>query len=257
VFSVCVLGCATPQSKVAPAAQEVQDEREFDTAKPGGEDVEDESPTPMDTGHSGVSDDATIVAVDMPSAMACGEAVAVSVEVLNEGTATWTRTGGYKLGIVNDSDPFYTHDTRVALPDEVAVEPGDSWTYEFELSAPEVSGSYLTDWQMVHEEVQWFGARAWRQIEVVCAEPDVSPDPPVFSEVIWLYHDVSDWPVTGALSSVSVSSDQICMDYDQADEWPIYDFDGTDVVANPWIFIWHEEQWYAATWEWMRPGHTC
>ena len=29
------------------------------------------------------------------------------------------------------------------------------------------------------------------------------------------------------------------------------------MVGNPWIFIWEDEQWYAATWEWLRPGQTC
>ena len=34
-------------------------------------------------------------------------------------------------------------------------------------------------------------------------------------------------------------------------------------AANPWVFVWVADlghlggTWYAATWEWMRPGQTC
>ncbi len=81
--------------------------------------------------------------------------------------------------------------------------------------------------------------------------------PPDLSSVKWLHTDVSGWDDSAVLSSVSVGSDQICLDYDQADAWPIYDLDGTEVVGNPWIFIWEAGAWYAATWEWLRPGQTC
>jgi len=30
-----------------------------------------------------------------------------------------------------------------------------------------------------------------------------------------------------------------------------------DVVANPWVFIEHQGQWYAGTWEWLVPGSSC
>ena len=51
------------------------------------------------------------------------------------------------------------------------------------------------------------------------------------------------------------------MDYDKANEWPVTTIQGSsgavEVVGNPWVFIKHEGQWYAATWEWLRPGQTC
>ena len=73
----------------------------------------------------------------------------------------------------------------------------------------------------------------------------------------WLHTDVSGWDVTTSISSVTVGSSEICFPYDAADTWPIFDYNGTDVVGNPWIFIWHDDQWYGATWEWLRPGQTC
>ena len=73
---------------------------------------------------------------------------------------------------------------------------------------------------------------------------------------MWLHHDVSGWPEASTLHTVTLSSDQICLDYDAADVWPVVDI-GVDVVANPWILLEHEGTWYAATWEWLRPGQTC
>ena len=29
------------------------------------------------------------------------------------------------------------------------------------------------------------------------------------------------------------------------------------VVGNPWVFAEHEGQWYAGTWEWLKPNQTC
>lgn len=78
-------------------------------------------------------------------------------------------------------------------------------------------------------------------------------------DVTWLHTDVSGWPVTVNLSSVTFDGGQICLHHDIASKnWPIGNISGTDVVANPWVFIYHDDRWYGATWEWLRPpGQTC
>lgn len=96
-------------------------------------------------------------------------------------------------------------------------------------------------------------------IDLTSIEP---PDPPVhvpedFAGVTWLHTDVSGWAQTATLESVSIAGGQICLDYDLADVWPGVDHVDAFVNANPWIFIWQDDQWYAATWEWMRHGQTC
>ena len=87
-----------------------------------------------------------------------------------------------------------------------------------------------------------------------CGGVDIPSD---FAGVIWLHTDVSGWAQTANLSSVTVSSSQICLNHDKADVWPGLDHVGAFVNGNPWIFIRHNHQWYAATWEWMRHGQTC
>lgn len=79
------------------------------------------------------------------------------------------------------------------------------------------------------------------------------------NNVVWLHKNVSSWPVTVNLSSVTFSGGLICLNHDIASKnWPIGSTGSTDVVANPWVFIYHNDQWYGATWEWLRPpGQTC
>lgn len=113
-------------------------------------------------------DDAQIVAVDLPATLSCATTYRATVTVRNSGSATWSRPAGYKLGAVDDSDPFYGPDTRVWLPDGVSVAAGATYTFSFDLIAPAAAGRYVTDWRMVHEGVRWFGATTRREVSVRC-----------------------------------------------------------------------------------------
>jgi len=92
-------------------------------------------------------------------------------------------------------------------------------------------------------------------------EPKPDPVKPVdptlnLSGVSWLHTDVSGWEQTGTLKSVLVNSSTITLDYDKANVWPGVSADGTILNANPWIFVKQDGKWYAATFEWLRPGQT-
>jgi len=107
------------------------------------------------------------------------------------------------------------------------------------------------------------GTAEIRSIRLMRPEP-VFPPPPVFSETHWLHTDVSGWPEASTMSEVRLSGSEICMAHSKATTWEARECcDGVEVAANPWAFIYnpnltgHGGQWYAATWEWMRPGQTC
>ena len=68
--------------------------------------------------------------------------------------------------------------------------------------------------------------------------------------VRFLHTDVSGWPVTASLHA-SVGG-TINLPYSKAKVWPAVD----GVNANPWVFVNLDGQWYAATFEWLRPGQT-
>ena len=79
--------------------------------------------------------------------------------------------------------------------------------------------------------------------------------PADLSGVVWLHTDVSGWAQTASLNA-SVSGGQIVLKYDKAKVWPGVSAGGTICNANPWVFVHRNGKWYAATFEWLRPGQT-
>ena len=87
--------------------------------------------------------------------------------------------------------------------------------------------------------------------------PDPHALPFTLDQVVWLHKDISGWPITSVLGEVTVGGGKICIPYDKADVWPEVYPDEDAVVGNPWVFMEKDGTWYAATWEWLRPGQTC
>jgi hypothetical protein len=82
--------------------------------------------------------------------------------------------------------------------------------------------------------------------------------PSNFSGVVWLHVNVSKWAQTATLSSVTFKGANICLDYDKTNVWPGVEISPTVIVnGNPWIFVYQNGTWYAATWEWLRVKQTC
>src|SRR5205085_6061623 len=92
----------------------------------------------------------------------------VSVTMKNTSYVTWD-SGRYRLGAVDDSDPFAA--TRQYLSAGVTVAPGSAYTWTFSMTAPSTTGTYTTDWRMVQENVNWFGGTLTRQVTVLSAAP--------------------------------------------------------------------------------------
>ena len=121
--------------------------------------------------------DAVVVDAQFPATLSCGQTALATVTMKNTGGVTWSAAEGFKLGAVDDSDPLYTRDVRVFIDDGVRVPPGASVTFTFELTGPDGEGPRVTDWQMVQENVQWFGASVKRTVGVSCGgtPPPQSP----------------------------------------------------------------------------------
>ena len=111
----------------------------------------------------------------LPGSLACGQRVTARVTMRNTGTTAWTNDV-YKLGPVGDSDELdgpgrvYIESGGVA-----EVQPGETFTFEFELQAPGSASVRWTDWQMVQEGVEWFGEVAGQSVDVACAAPIEKP----------------------------------------------------------------------------------
>ena len=76
------------------------------------------------------------------------------------------------------------------------------------------------------------------------------------SQVIWLHTNVSRWSKTSTVTSVSIGNPPVCIHHTKSGQWPVIQ-NSVAVEGNPWIFAKVNGQWYAATYEWNRPGQTC
>lgn len=119
--------------------------------------------------------DATFVSQQVPAKMAQDETYRVSVTMRNTGSAVWTEESEIKLGSQNPQDNGIWNIGRVHLADDARVEPEETTTFVFAVKAPAETGTYNFQWQMLRENVRWFGERSSNvSIEVV----DSLPAPP-------------------------------------------------------------------------------
>ena len=69
--------------------------------------------------------------------------------------------------------------------------------------------------------------------------------------VTFLNADISGWAETATVA-VSLSSSSVTLDSDKKSVWP----DKQDVNACAWVVFQVDGTWYAATFDYMRPGQT-
>lgn len=73
--------------------------------------------------------------------------------------------------------------------------------------------------------------------------------------MIWLHTDVSDWAITAKCTPM-IAGKTINMEHDKKNVWPVAGSVDGGTVANCWIVFSINNQWYAATWEWLKSGQT-
>ncbi len=135
-------------------------------------------------------DDAQIISDTIPTTMVANQEYMVSVTVRNTGETYWNAEV-FKLGGVGDSDPFAA--SRQNLPAGTVVAPNGQYTFTFMMTAPATTGTYTTDWQMVHEIIRWFGGVLTKQITVTSGPDTVASRP------------VTDFTATAGVNQVTVS----------------------------------------------------
>ncbi len=94
--------------------------------------------------------------------MVAGQQYSVSVTMQNNGSTTWTDSASYRLGSANPQNNTNwqapLNGNRVAP--SLNVPPGGKVTFAFLVTAPSPSSAtnYNFQWQMLRENVTWFGA---------------------------------------------------------------------------------------------------
>lgn len=112
--------------------------------------------------------EASIIAHTIPSTMKTGVTYPVSVTVRNEGTEGWTKEQMYRLGSWN-YNAFA--EGRQYLPDNQKISPNETITFYFNMTAPSVAGTYVSEWRMLQENVVWFGEAVNMEIKVLNTLP--------------------------------------------------------------------------------------
>ncbi|HVT15321.1 MAG TPA: NBR1-Ig-like domain-containing protein [Thermoanaerobaculia bacterium] len=110
------------------------------------------------------TDNAQLVAANLPKTMDAGQTVTVSVTLRNTGTSIWTSDAGHKLGAVGDKDFFALPRQLLAAGESIA--PGQQKTFTFDFTAPALPATYSTRWQMLREGVAWFGDQLTQEVTV-------------------------------------------------------------------------------------------
>ena len=96
--------------------------------------------------------DAAFVMQLVPMTMVKGTSYSVRVVMENTGTATWTGGSGYALGSQNPQDNTTWGLNRVKIPrGQRAISPGMQKAFDFVVTAPNQTGLYNFQWQMVRD----------------------------------------------------------------------------------------------------------
>ncbi len=95
----------------------------------------------------------------VPNLVTVSEVFTVKYTVKNTGTNVWQPNGSQSwwIGSANPRDNFVWGTNRGHAV-ETTVNPNETYTFTFQLTAPSTSGVYNCQWQMLQNFVEWFGA---------------------------------------------------------------------------------------------------
>lgn len=99
--------------------------------------------------------DAQFSAQSLVTAMLPGETKNVTVQMHNNGNYIWTAAANFRLGSQNPASNATWGVSRVNATSDVS--PGQTGTFNFSIRAPSTPGVYNFQWQMLQENVAWFG----------------------------------------------------------------------------------------------------
>jgi hypothetical protein len=116
---------------------------------------------------------AAFVSQSVPSSLATGQRVTVTITMRNSGTTTWI-PGSYFLMTQNPAANTTWGLSAVGLSSSVA--PGSNATFTFTITAPATAGTYNFQWQMLQYNVAYFGATTTNV--AISVTGSVTPPPP-------------------------------------------------------------------------------
>ena len=116
--------------------------------------------------------DAKIIWHDIPDEMYPGDTYNATIVMRNEGNTQWNNTNDFKFG-QQDSDPvffglnrYFIDDSQDEIPEYGGIFRGRTITFNLQIVAPEVEGDYTNHYQMIQENIAWFGEVLTKSITV-------------------------------------------------------------------------------------------
>lgn len=94
---------------------------------------------------------------NVPSLLILNQNATVNVTMKNIGLTTWNKASGYKLGSQNTQNNTVWGFNRVDLSDTDIILPGQEKTFQFEITAPSITGYNNFQWKLIKEGLEWFG----------------------------------------------------------------------------------------------------
>lgn len=102
-------------------------------------------------------DEATVtIPTPPPAQMTPGSQASVEVAALNTGSTSWTPARNYRLGSQAPQDNTIWGTGRVNLP-VADIDPQQTAPFQFQITAPNAVADEQFCWQMLRENVHWFG----------------------------------------------------------------------------------------------------
>lgn len=103
-----------------------------------------------------------------------GQRFSATIRLRNNGGTVWDPNKGYRLGSANprDNTNWGTHRVFLKQP----VNPGATRDITGTFTAPTKPGTYTFSWQMLQEQVRWFGATCSKPVTIK-SPPTPTPEP--------------------------------------------------------------------------------
>lgn len=113
---------------------------------------------------------AQLTGTNVPTAMTAGSTYNVGLTFRNSGNVTWNRSELHRIGTSSPYDNMIFGVNRADMS-VASVAPGQSATFNFQVTAPATAGTYIFDWGMLWEYNMRFGQTSAINITVGAAAP--------------------------------------------------------------------------------------
>ena len=100
-----------------------------------------------------------------PESVVKGASFPVAITMKNTGNTTWKNSTPYGLTLVPWPSSAWGGSVWNSLP-SATIAPGSNATFNFNITAPSVAGTYDFNWEMLHNGVAWFGQQCLKNIIV-------------------------------------------------------------------------------------------